>query len=109
MRGYSKSQIIARNRRVMLFVSIIITLLIGFIFFTVAADAEGSRELYTYYDSYEIQPGDTLWSIADTYMGPDYMDKDEFINRIKEMNHLSEDYITAGNYLVIEYYSYDKL
>ena len=109
MKVYNKSERIVRNRKIMLLAAIIASLLFGFIFFSNRAAAETNRQDYTYYTSYEIQPGDTLWSIADQFMGPDYTDKQDFISNIKSMNHLLDDDITAGNYLVIEYSSYDML
>ena len=109
MRKSSKAEIIVRNRKIMLLAGIILTIVLAFIFYSNRAVAENSRPVYTYYTSYEIQPGDTLWSIADQFMGPDYTDKQDFISNIKSMNHLLDDDITAGNYLVIEYSSYDIL
>ena len=109
MKAYTKSERIVRNRKIMLIVAIAVTLLFSFIFFSNRAAAETNREVYTYYTSYEIQPGDTLWSIADQFIGPDFTDKQDFIDNIKSINHLTSDNITAGNYLVIEYSSYDML
>ena len=109
MKGKSKATIIVRNRRIMLILLIVFSIILGFAFFTNKADAESSREVYTYYTSYEIQPGDTLWSIADQFMGPDYTNKEDFIANIKAQNHLLSDDITAGKYLVIKYSSYEEL
>ncbi len=109
MRRYSKAELIVRNRKIMVGVVVILSLLLSIILFTNRAAAEENRTVYTYYTSYEIQSGDTLWSIADQFMGPDFTDKDDFIENIKTINHLGDDNITAGNFLVIEYSSYDKL
>ena len=92
----------------MLFLVITLSILFSFIFYSNRAAAENSREVYSYYTSYEIQPGDTLWTIADQFMNPETSDKRAFIKNIKRLNHLTEDEITAGNYLVIEYSSYNK-
>ena len=109
MRKNTKAELIVRNRKIMLVVAILATVLFSIILFTNKAAAENSREVYTYYTSYQIQSGDTLWSIADQFMGPDYTDKKDFINNIKTINHLGDDNITEGKFLVIEYSSYDKL
>ena len=100
---------IVRNRRIALVACIIVTLFITFICFSNFAKAENSREVYTYYTSYEIQSGDTLWSIADQFMQVDYMNKGDYIDTIKKTNHMLDDDIHAGDYLVIEYYSYEVL
>lgn len=58
-----------------------------------------------YYTSVYIYPGDTLWSIAETYMDTDYYDNmDEYIAELKQMNGLKTDKIKSGNYLTISYY-----
>jgi len=109
MNKKSKAEIIVRNRKIALALLIGLCLLVGFIAFSNKAAAENSREVYTYYTSYEIQPGDTLWTIADQFTGPDFTDKDDFIEDIKYTNHMLDDDLIAGNYLVIKYSSYEKL
>ena len=109
MRRNSRAELIVRNRKIMLAIVILVTLLFSIILFTNKAAAENSREVYTYYTSYQIQSGDTLWTIADKFMGPDYTDKKDFIENIKSLNHLGDDQITEGKFLVIEYSSYDKM
>jgi hypothetical protein len=109
MKANRRAERIVRNRKIMLFMAITFSLLLGFIVFGNRAAATESRPVYTYYTSYQVQEGDTLWSIADQFMGPDYTDKGDFINNIKNVNHLLDDNITAGKYLVIQYSSYQEL
>ena len=109
MRKNTKAYQIVRIRKIILGIVLFFTVLMSITFFTNKADAETNREVFTYYTSYEIQPGDTLWTIADQFMGPDFTDKKTFINNIKSMNHLTSDNITAGKYLVIEYTSFESL
>ena len=106
MRRNTKAERIVRNRKIMLAVGILLSFSIGFIFYSNRAVAENSRPVYTYYTSYEIQPGDTLWTIADQFMSPEISDKEAFIDNIKNINHIGGDSITAGKYIVIEYTSY---
>ncbi|MCR4831062.1 MAG: LysM peptidoglycan-binding domain-containing protein [Pseudobutyrivibrio sp.] len=105
----SRAEVIVRNRKIALSMVLLVSVIVAFVLFTTRADAENSREVYTYYTSYEIQPGDTLWTIVDQFMGPDFTDKDDFINNIKKINHISGDDITSGKYLVIQYSSYECL
>lgn len=58
-----------------------------------------------YYTSIEIQKGDTLWSIAETYRKGSGMNMREYIRELKQMNRLLSDDIQAGEHLTIVYYS----
>lgn len=109
MRRYTKAERIVRNRKIMLAIGLIISFIFAFMVYSNRAVAENSRPVYTYYTSYEIQPGDTLWTIADQFMSPEVSDKEAFIENIKDINHIGGDNITAGKYLVIEYFSYEEL
>lgn len=68
--------------------------------------AEGSDEIhyYKYYTSVMVMPGDTLSSIASAY-GEHYDDTEAHIREIMLCNHLGEDVIYAGTYLIVPYYS----
>lgn len=55
--------------------------------------------------SVEIQKGDTLWSIASTYISDDYDDLNEYIDEIMSSNGLATDTIHAGNYIIVPYYA----
>lgn len=57
------------------------------------------------YRSIMIEPGDTLWSIAETYCDTDINTLSSYIDEIREMNGISADHIRSGNYLVISYYT----
>ena len=108
MRRSSKAERIVRNRKIAVALGFILTFILAFSLYSSRAAAESSHPVYTYYTSYEIQPGDTLWTIADQFMTPESSDKTEFIKNIKSINHIGDD-ITAGKYLVIEYTSCEKL
>ncbi|SFN44144.1 LysM domain-containing protein [Pseudobutyrivibrio sp. UC1225] len=110
MRKNTKAERIVRNRKIMLAVAtVIVSFFIGFMLHSSKAAAENSRPVYTYYTSYEIQSGDTLWTVADQFMTPEFSDKEAFIDNIKKLNHIDGDKITAGKYIVIEYTSYNEL
>lgn len=61
------------------------------------------QTVYKYYKSIEIQPGDTLWDIAEETMTSEYDSIPEYVEVLKEMNALESDRIEAGQYLVIAY------
>lgn len=92
-------------------VYIIFTLLILFCavcFVTGFSNVEKNREpRQKYYTSVEIQEGDSLWSIARANMTEEYSSEQEYIEEVKEMNHLMNDQITKGRHIVIPHYTID--
>ena len=64
---------------------------------------ENTSDQSTYYKSIEIQPGDTLWDIAEETMTSKYNSVPEYVQALKDMNNLDSDDIQAGQYLVIAY------
>lgn len=63
---------------------------------------------YKYFTSYEIQPGDTLTSIAQEYTKNSDINTAEYIKEVKKNNMLSSDKITAGKNIIIAYYSFER-
>ena len=56
------------------------------------------------YSSIEIKEHDTLWDIATRYCDTDEESINEYIDNIKDINSISSDNITSGNYLIIYEY-----
>ncbi|MDE7436226.1 MAG: LysM peptidoglycan-binding domain-containing protein [Lachnospiraceae bacterium] len=71
------------------------------------SNASDKDSLYKYYTSIEVSSGDTLWTIAEKYADGRASDKASYIQEIREMNHLQDDTIHAGDYLTIAYYSHE--
>lgn len=69
-------------------------------------DAKTKEAVQTqkYYTSIEIKEGDSLWSIAKSYMGDDYDSIYEYINELKAINALDSDRINEAEYLTVAYY-----
>lgn len=59
--------------------------------------------VYKYYITMEIQPGDSLWSIAEEYKYN--QDSKDYIKEVKHINHLYSNQIIAGQKITIPYYS----
>lgn len=68
-----------------------------------AGTPESSR--YKYYTSIQIEPGSSLWDIAEKYASSEYESLEAYIQEVRQINHLDEDTIYAGSYLCIPYYS----
>lgn len=97
------------HRKMFLFIAAVllggILALIGNVIFSRAKD-NNEAVTYKYYQSYQINAGDTLTSIAQTYADEEISSVSSYIKEVKQMNHLSdEDLLQAGDYLIIPYYS----
>lgn len=97
------------HRKIFLFIAGVllggILALIGNVIFSRAKDS-AETVTYKYYQSYQINAGDTLTSIAQTYTDKEINSVSSYIKEVKQMNHLSdEDLLQAGDYLIIPYYS----
>ncbi|SKB70885.1 hypothetical protein SAMN06296386_104100 [Lachnospiraceae bacterium] len=58
-----------------------------------------------YYKSIVVMPGDTLAEIAEINLSPEYSSAEEYMEEVRQMNHLDFDYsIHSGEYLLIPYY-----
>lgn len=57
----------------------------------------------TWYKSVYVNPGDSLWIIADEYMDDGYEDKNAYIDEIREINHISGSQLQSGTYIIIPY------
>lgn len=88
-------------------ICLIITASLSMSSFLSNAKNENRQTSYKYYKSINIGNGDTLWSIAQMYMDNEhYKSVSEYIDEVKQMNSLSNDDITYGQYLIIPYYGY---
>lgn len=94
-----------RNKRLAFFTAcLIITVSFTAGGFRANAESDGKAPMLKYYKSVLIDSGDTLWSIA-AENKTSGMDTEDVVEEIKKMNGLRSDSITAGNYLIVPYYS----
>jgi cell division protein YceG involved in septum cleavage len=106
-RTVSVSYGIIRMRMLLLFIFVLCSVFV-FGMFAFKSNAKQEYNAYKYYTSIQIAEGDTLWSIADSYCSDGYETRDDFIQEVKELNHIDEDSIHAGNYLTVPYYSSEQ-
>ncbi|MBQ8279414.1 MAG: LysM peptidoglycan-binding domain-containing protein [Roseburia sp.] len=96
----------AQKRIAFLFCSLIAVVMIGSIIFgTIHTQAAPAETTYKYYTSVQIESGDTLWAIASEYITDEYTDMNEYMEEVCAINHISEDEIHAGQYIVVPYYA----
>ena len=65
--------------------------------------ASSAKAENIYYKTVEVEEGDTLWDLADRYMGEKSFSRQEDIEQVKELNHLIGDTIESGAYLMVPY------
>lgn len=97
------------RRHFLIFIlTLILSVGISVTFFSFRTKAQSSDEeiQYKYYKSIVVESGDTLWNLAEEYgVLKHYGSHQEYIDEVMQMNGLSDDKITAGQYIIIPYYS----
>jgi len=91
----SKHYRITSRTRFTIFVAIMIILLTSVANFALGLSTADSATI-TEYMTIEISSGDTLWSIAGTYMSDDYSDIREAVYKLSKINDISADQLYAG-------------
>ena len=108
-----KSVRIRRERRIkrrlarfLVILSILIPVAISFGAIRSYADPSASVTAENkYYKSIVVMPGDTLQEIAELNLSPEYSSSEEYMEEVRQMNHLDFDYnIHTGEYLLVPYY-----
>ena len=56
------------------------------------------------YKSIQVKSGESLWEISSRYYSSEYKSMRQYIARIKCLNHMLDEEIPAGGYLIIPYY-----
>lgn len=94
------------KKYIMIFFAIVITMscILGKTL-VMANEEESPVSCNRYYTTVKVEPGDTLWSIAQTYNQNSGMDIRDYIIELKRINQLLTDEIRAGEYLSIVYFS----
>lgn len=85
--------------RLLLINSILLIMLLG----TIIVNASDTKQPDKYYTSVMIEQHDTLWSLESKYNNGTE-DRDTYINNIKQLNHMSDDTIIDGSYILLYYY-----
>ncbi len=73
-------------------------------FLSKAKDKKENVTYYKYYTNIEIQPGDTLWDLADEYL-EHYESKEAYIQEVSQLNSIRNGKIISGQNLIMPYYS----
>lgn len=98
---------INRQYRHLIFVLVgIIMVLIVLLFTSQNSVAQADEMVIETYRSEVIQPGETLWSLAEEYRLPD-MPIEEYIKEVRRINQMSSNELVSGEYLILPIYMYE--
>lgn len=94
-------------------ITIVITLFLFFecfLFGSFLSLAQNTRAeepvMFKRYKSIVIQPGDSLWSLAEDYADSESRSKiKSYIRELKEINQLDSEKIQTGEHLIVSYYT----
>lgn len=64
--------------------------------------------IYKYYTSIQVQPGDTLWDIAKENTVGSHVSISDYIDEVRELNHMTDSDIHSGQHIVVCYYSTEE-
>ena len=92
-------------RRLVLILLTAVILLIVLLFLTKGTHkVEADEYLVETYETIQIQPGDTLWDLADQHK-LSTMSTNKYISQVKTINGLSDDRLVSGQYLILPVFS----
>ena len=99
-----------KRRQRQLLCSFISVLVLGAVLITMSAgeinaESDLTRNTYKYYKSVYVEHGDSLWSIAKEYTSKEYKNLEDYIDEVKQINHLNGSNVQHGTYICVPYYS----
>lgn len=100
---YKKTNKFLPKTQFLLVIAAVVVVILCSAFISVKAkgsDTTGCK----YFTTIQVEEGDSLWSIADSYCSSDYTDYNEYIDEVKSINNMDDDNIKKGSYLVVPYY-----
>ena len=108
----ARKRLVQKQKCMLLFTAaVLLALFLVFFGSSLLASAKNntaaSHTAHKYYTSIQLESGDSLWSIAEAYASLGYRNYQEYIDEVIQLNHLEDDSIHAGQYLMVPYFSYD--
>ncbi len=99
-----------RQQFLFLFMTILFIGIFSLLGFSMKAKAQSTTDAeniqYKYYMSVQVEAGDTLWDYAKLYANNTYYKSyKNYIEEVVQINSLSNDEITTGQYIILPYYS----
>ena len=94
----------ALRRRIRMLIVALILVVVGILIvptsrFRVAAGEKNHSRIE--YRTYVVQRGDTLWGLADSYMGENFDNHQDYIEEVMRANGMDRAFVYAGQLLII--------
>ncbi len=98
---------VLRRRIVVSILSVFLIILFVLSFNSIAQATEEIPETtYKYFTYHTVDKGDTLWNLAEEYIDYNFYENiQDYVSEVKEINHMTDDTIIAGQTIVIPYFS----
>ena len=93
-----------QKREGLLLLFIILSVVIAVLCVTIKVNASQDDNKRIQVKSVLIESGDSLWGIAMENYSEDYESIEDYVDAIKECNHITTDKICTGSYLIVPYY-----
>ncbi len=71
---------------------------------SVRSGSENESRRLECYLSIRVNAGESLWDISKRYYTGEYKNMNWYIRKIKYLNHMTDENVNAGSYLIIPYY-----
>ncbi|MCR5278839.1 MAG: LysM peptidoglycan-binding domain-containing protein [Lachnospiraceae bacterium] len=99
-----------RNRELqrhitILVLTFVLIIIMTVLFFGTKSMAAGNRTTCKCYASVQIEPGDTLYGLADRYYSSEFKSVDRMVKEIMSINNMNNDVVISGLYIIIPYYT----
>ena len=89
------------KRRTILLICILTAVITLIMVLRVTSSAHNTYTAEVCYTSAYINDGDTLWNIASDNYSREYGSFSDYLDEIRSLNHLSEDVIHSGEFLIV--------
>ncbi|MGN1146832.1 MAG: LysM peptidoglycan-binding domain-containing protein [Lachnospiraceae bacterium] len=96
-----------RRQCILVAITVVLVVVLAFSYHAILSKASSGTDdvSFKYYTSIEVAYGESLWTIAEEYAGDKYASAQDYIHEVMEINHLQDETLIAGQYLVVPYYS----
>ena len=106
LKKFTRRQIVCIEKALLILFSISFIFSGIFFFKGNSGKAYAGTSNHKYFTPVLVEPGDSLWSIADDYITEEYSSIDDYIDEVISINHLSgHGDINAGCYITVPYYA----